>query len=102
MDITPCTAHGDMFIVLHFHFPPIIWTATVVIPSKLSFLITEQQRSEVRLILHSPALFALSDDNTSLRLEHNWFVFKAEDHINNCLWEELNTFWNSPSMFWLI
>jgi len=33
---------------------------------------------------------------TALRLEHNWFVFKAEDHINNCLWEELNMFLEQP------
>lgn len=33
------------------------------------------------LSLHLPALFALSNDNASLLLEYNWFVFKAVDHF---------------------
>lgn len=36
--------------------------------------------SELRLSLHLPALFALSDDNISLLLEYTWFIFKAGDH----------------------
>lgn len=61
-------------------------------PCKLSFHIAGQKRSELRLSLHLPALFALPDDNTSLLLEYDWFVFKAGDHINDRPWEELNMF----------
>lgn len=64
-------------------------------PCKLSFYISGQKRSELRLSLRLPALFALPDDNASL-LEYNWFVFKAGEHINYCLWEELNMFLEQP------